>query len=79
MEAYPDFVKLHEDELCVEVEIRVDCFFEYFEVVKDVLDELGGVVLDVFGELALEQAVVGLNQIEQPPDEDDFVLSVLLG
>lgn len=60
MQADLDLVELHEDELSVEVEIWVYSFFENLKVVEDVLDELMLVIYDVFGELALQQAIIRL-------------------
>lgn len=60
MQADLDFIKLHEDELCIEVEIWVYGFFEDLKIVEDVFDELMLVIYDVFGELALQQAIIRL-------------------
>ena len=79
MQADLDLVELYEDELSVEVEVRVDGLLKDLEVVEDVLDEFALMVGHVPGELALEQAVVGLDEIEQSSDQDDLVLPVLLG
>lgn len=56
-----DLIKKNEDELRIHVVIRIDGLLKDIDVIQDVLDDLILVILDVFGHVALQETVVGLD------------------